>query len=81
MGNLTAGLNDYLRAQRLLFWEGLWPLFLVPGILSVLSEATERTAAELTREEDAPGFCVWGACSRFAGGIVDAFRELASRSC
>lgn len=125
MGNFFAGIKDYARAQRLLFKEGLWPLFLVPGILSLfylplsmvfgffflkdfttfvhdnwvpdflqstltqiilsvflflvalylgfllfrnvimvlyspilsfLSEATERAAAGLTKEEDAPGF-------------------------
>jgi len=35
MGNIFAGLKDYLRAQSLLFRHGLWPLFLVPGILSL----------------------------------------------
>lgn len=36
MKNLLAGLRDYWRAQRLLFRKGLWPLFLVPGAISVL---------------------------------------------
>ena len=36
MRNLLAGLRDHWRAQRLLFRKGLWPLFLVPGIISLL---------------------------------------------
>lgn len=36
MRNLFAGLRDYWRAQRLLFRKGLWPVFLVPGVVSVL---------------------------------------------
>jgi CysZ protein len=35
MAPFIAGLKDYVQAQRLLFREGLWPLFLVPGILSL----------------------------------------------
>lgn len=145
MGNFTAGLRDYLRAQRLLFREGLWPLFLVPGmisllylplsavlaffflkdfssyvhenwvpdflqssltqmilsgflflmslylgfllfrnvimilyspILSFLSEATERTAAGLTREEDAPGFSLSGAVKSALRGSTMSFLTL-----
>jgi CysZ protein len=145
MGNFTAGLNDYLRAQRLLFREGLWPLFLVPGILSLLylplsavlasfflkdftsyvhenwvpdflqspltemiltcflflmslylgfllfrnvimilyspilsflSEATELTAAGLTREEDAPEFSISGAVKSALRGTTMSFLSL-----
>lgn len=36
MKNLIAGIGDYWCAQRLLFRKGLWTVFLVPGILSVL---------------------------------------------
>ena len=36
MSNILAGLQDFLRAQSLLFREGLWPLFLIPGLLSLL---------------------------------------------
>lgn len=36
MKNFVAGLRDYWRAQQLLFRQGLWTAFLVPGILSVL---------------------------------------------
>lgn len=35
MRNFLAGLRDYLRAGHLLFKARLWPLFLVPGILSL----------------------------------------------
>ena len=35
MRNIWAGFKDYGRAQRLLYRDGLWPLFLIPGILSL----------------------------------------------
>lgn len=35
MGEIARGLKDYWRAQRVLFGQGLWPLFLVPGIVSL----------------------------------------------
>ena len=35
MGNILAGLRDVFRAWRLVFKDRLWPLFLVPGILSL----------------------------------------------
>jgi CysZ protein len=36
MRNLFAGFRDYWQAQRLLFRKGLWPLFLIPGVISAL---------------------------------------------
>jgi hypothetical protein len=76
MGNFTAGLNGYLRAQGLFFLKDFtsyvhdnW----VPDFLqSLLTEMILPSSAD--RPESRP-------LSRFAGGIVDAFRESASRSC
>lgn len=36
MAGFLAGLGDYLSAHRILFKQRLWPLFLVPGFLSLL---------------------------------------------
>lgn len=35
MFRIVTGCRDYVRAQKLLYQEQLWPVFLVPGILSL----------------------------------------------
>lgn len=78
MTKIITGCGDYLRAQRLLYQDRLWPVFLVPGILSlfyvpfvmVLGYLNARSFTSYVHDSFVPDFLQSNWMAFFVGAIL-----------